>query len=57
MPTSVSRTCVSSMLMRNFTLLKGDHDIGYEAHLDEVPDSAVEADPAALPSWLRSQTI
>jgi hypothetical protein len=36
---------------------EGDHDIVYEAHLDEVPDTAVEVDPAALPSWLRPQTI
>jgi hypothetical protein len=36
---------------------EGDHDIVYEAHLDEVPDAAVEVDPAALPSWLRPQAI
>lgn len=35
---------------------EGSHDIVYEAHLDEVPDAAVEVVPAALPSWLRLRT-
>ena len=28
-------------------------DMVYEAHLEEVPDAAVQVDMAALPAWLR----
>lgn len=39
-----------------FHAAEGNHDLMYEAHLDEVPDAAVEVDLAALPSWLRPRT-